>query len=417
MTEHVVPDVPDAPRGHAPPWIFGITNLPFGVAGGYSAVAMPFFLRQAGLSVETIATLGAVALLPAAYQLFWAPILDLWIRRRAWLVLMSVLGGVCLAASLLVSLPDHLKLYEGLMVLGQALCGLVASCNGALVSTTLPTALRDKAAGWVNAANLGASALGGGFVLTLAHWSMQAAAIGLALMIVLPSLAALIVPETEPAREPFGKHIKLMAKDVWRAVKSRQGWTGLLFCISPVGTVALLNLFSAIGADFHASDRVVEWFNGYGQGFITAGGALASGYLLSRIGRRPAYILSGVLTALCGIGMAMAGLTPTVFLLGGLAYLLVAGLAYTAFSAVVYEIVGTAGKTASTLYSVFPAVGNQAIAYTMFFDGKGPKWFGPKGVLWADAGLNLIGVAFLLTLLKLLPPPKPAPEDDVVPQH
>ncbi|CAN0256591.1 unnamed protein product, partial [Phaeothamnion confervicola] len=201
-------------KPHAPPWLFGITNLPFGVSGTYAGVAMPFLLRRQGLDPDMIATMGALALVPAAYQLFWAPVLDLGIRRRQWLVLLSFFGGICLGGTLLLDLPRQLGLYKILLLLGAGLCGLVGSCNGALVSTTLPPSLRGRAAGWVNAANLGAAVLGGGAVMKLAtDVSQTAAALGLFLLAFLPSLAAFWVPEDAPMREPLVPHMKLMLKD------------------------------------------------------------------------------------------------------------------------------------------------------------------------------------------------------------
>ena len=390
-------------KDHAPPWIFGITNLPFGVAGAYAGVSMPFLLRQAGLDLATIATIGALALLPAAYQLFWAPVLDLGLQRRHWLVLSSVLGGLCLGATLLLKLPEHLLAYQVLLVLGQALTGLVGSCNGALVSTTLPLKLRTQAAGFVNAANLGSAVLGGGVVMWLStRGSTEIAAVALTLLVALPSLAALSIPEPAPLREALVPHLARMGRDVWAAVRSRKGWTGLLFCVSPVGTVALLGLFSAIGPDYGASNEQVELLNGLAGGFVTAAGALVSGYLLHRLDTRSAYLLSGLLTAACAAFLALAPLTPSTYVVGTLAYLLVAGLAYTAFSAVVYEIVGEAGSTAATLYSVFPAAGNQAIAYTTFLDGQARQHFGIRGVMWTDALLNLAGVCALMLLLRVV---------------
>jgi MFS family permease len=388
---------------YAPSWIFGITNIPYGVAGTYSGVAMPFILHKAGLPLETIALLVSLALLPAAYQLFWAPILDLGIRRRAWLVVCASLGSLCLASSMMLKLPQQLVPFEILMVLGQALVGLVASCNGALVSTTVDPLKRGRAAGWVNAGNLGASVLGGGVVLTLFNnVSVQAAAIALILMITIPSLVALAIAEAPPLQEPLLEHVGNMRKEVWKAVRARRGWTGLLFCISPVGTVALGNLFSGLNNDFHVSNQIVEWVNGYGGGIVTAAGALGSGFLLDRFDRRKAYLASGILTALCCAVMALCPKCPTTYIVGVLTYLLISGLAFAAFSAVVYEIVGTAGSTASTLYSVFPAVGNQAIAYTVFLDGQAHKFWGVSGVFWMDASLNMFGVIILLVLLRVV---------------
>lgn len=391
----------------SPPWIFGITNIPFGVAGTYSAVTVPFLLRKAGLPIEQIAVVGALAFLPAAYQLFWAPVMDLGIRRRSWLILCATLGALLLSAGMFVKVPENLLLYEFLLVLGQALVGLVASCNGALVSTTVNPSRRGQAAGWVNAANLGAAMLGGGLVLTLANKvSIAAASCCLFFCIVIPALAALKIQESAPLKEPLFKHLSKMRLEVWQAVKARRGWTGLLFCISPVGTVALTNLFSGVGTDYHVSSDVVELVNGYAGGFVTAAGALASGFILDRVDRRKMYLAAGILTAICASCMAFAPLNPTVYICGVMIYLLIAGLAYAAFSAVVYEIVGSAGSIASTLYSVFPAAGNQAITYMLLLDGQAGKLWGTRGLLLADAGLNIIGVFILVLLLRVVFPEK-----------
>jgi MFS family permease len=405
---------------HRPPptWIFGISNIPFGVSGTFAGVAMPFLLSEAGLTVKQIALIGGLALVPAYLQFIWAPVLDMGLRRRTWLVLVSFFGSLCLAVAMVVKLPEHLVLYGTLIVAGQLLCGLVASCNGALVSTVLPEELRPRAAGWINAANLGATSLGGGLVLTLARqYSMQAAAIGLGLSTFLPSLAAFAIQEPPPAKAELIEHLRDTCRDVWKAVKARQGWTGLLFCISPVGTVALTNLLSGMGKDYHADARTIELLNGWAGGFITAAGALITGYLLHRFNRRAAYLLSGVLTALCAAIMALCPMTLKTYVVGTAFYLLIAGFAYTAFSAVVYEIVGTAGKTAATLYSVFPAAGNAAIFYVLIVDGVSTDRWGTRGVLWTDALLNVAGVIFLLLMLRVVFRQGPPPDLDVDPLH
>ena len=37
------------PQRLPPPWLFGITALPYGVYGGYLSTAMPYVLRNAGV--------------------------------------------------------------------------------------------------------------------------------------------------------------------------------------------------------------------------------------------------------------------------------------------------------------------------------------------------------------------------------
>jgi MFS transporter, PAT family, beta-lactamase induction signal transducer AmpG len=401
---------------YTPPWIFGITNIPFGVAGNFTGIAVPFILRQAGLPLEKIAFVAALALVPSSCQWFTAPILDLGMRRRSWLILLATLGSFFLAGSLFVDVHKDLVLYEMMLMAGMGLVGLVASCNGALVSTTVDPTKRGKAAGFVTAGNLGSAVLGGGMVLTLTNCcSVQAAAIGLFLALTLPSLAALAINEPPLKKESVVEHVRVMVKDVWRAIRARWGWTGLLFCCSPVSTVALLQLFSAMGKNYHVSDNVVTIVNGYVGGFITAGGALVAGWALDRANRRQLFLLGGILTAICSIAMTLFPATQETYIVFVCIYLLIAGLAYSSFSAVVYEIVGCAGSSASTLYSIFPAVGNMAIAYTVFVDGKASHWFAGmapnpaltgryelNGLCYADAAMNIAGVVFLVLLTYLV---------------
>lgn len=389
-----------SPR-YTPPWVFGITNIPFGVAGNFAGIAVPFVLRKAGLPLEQIAIVGALALLPAAYQLFWAPVLDVGIRRRSWLMLCATLGSFLLPATLIIKVPQHLVEFQIFLIAGMALTGLVASCNGALVSTTVDPAKRGQAAGFVTAGNLGSAVLGGGLILTLFNKvSAEAAAIALFVCIFLPSLVAVVITEPPPRHDPIWEHVRNMQQQVWRALSSRFGWTGLLFCAGPCSTVALVQLFSGMGKDYQVSPDLVTWVNGYGGGFITAAGAMVAGYLLDRKDRRKLFVLSGILTAVCAVAMSLFPSIPATYVVGVSVYMLIAGLAYSAFSAVVYEIVGTAGVSASTLYSIFPAAGNQAIAYTMFLDGQANRVFGVRGMLWADAVLNIAGAVLLVWLMR-----------------
>src|SRR5262249_52333333 len=162
-----------------------------------------------------------------------------------------------------------------------------------------------------------------------------------------------------------------------------------LFCISPVGTAALVNFFSAMSTDYHASGRMVAFINGPVNGLLSAGGSLIGGYLCDRMNRRLAYLLSGGLTAVCGLLMSFAPLSDMTYAVGVSTYLFIAGFCYSAFSAVVLEAIGNAGAAAATQYTLFTAAGNAAIGYVGWIDTRFGKR-GPTGLLRADAALNLI---------------------------
>ena len=382
-----------------PPWVFGLSNIPFGVAGGYTSVAMPFILKQAGVPMSIIGGISAAALVPLSWQFLWAPILDVGLRRRTWLLLTAAIGALLLAASLLLKLPQQLWPFEVCCVLGQGFTGLVSASNGALVATQVPQALHGRASGWLNAANLGGNAVGGGLVIELGdRLTPQAAAIGLGLLTFLPALAVLLLDERKRARRRAAEVFPSMLRDVWGTASTRRGWTGILFCLAPVSTPALLDLFSAVGGDYGASTSTVEFTMGYGSGLVTAAGALLSGPLLDRIDKRRAYLFSGALIAIVDVAMAHAPQTSTTYIVGTLAYSLAAGLCFAAFTAVVLEIIGTVDRSAATQYTLFDAAGNLATSYLAWLDGHGYDLFkarglpGTSGLLLTDAGMNIAGV-------------------------
>jgi MFS family permease len=296
----------------------------------------------------------------------------------------------------------------GLTFAGSVFNGLVGSCAGGLMATTLEDHERGKAGGWFNAGNLGGGALCAGLILMLAENNpKRVVGIMLVLTMVVPALVALFIPEPVQPREPFAIHMGKMLREVWATAKSRPGWTGMLFCISPVGTAALLNYFSAIAVDYQASPRMVAVVNGWVNGIITAIGSLLGGWICDRMNRKLAYLLSGALTAVVGLTMSLAPLSPNSYAIGVCVYLLVTGFCYAAFSAVALEAVGKAGASASAQYSLFLAAGNFAITYVGWADTRFHHSHGVRSLLRVDAGLNLLGVLVLGVVIYLVSRRKP----------
>jgi len=128
---------------------------------------------------------------------------------------------------------------------------------------------------------------------------------------------------------------------------------------------------------------------------LMALGALVGGYLCDRFNRRVLYLLSGALTALCGIVMALSPRTQLTYVLGVATYTLITGFCYAAFTAYVLETIGNSDRTAATKYSLFTAASNLAITYVGWIDTRFSDQHGVEGVIASDAALNLIGVAVL----------------------
>jgi MFS transporter, PAT family, beta-lactamase induction signal transducer AmpG len=396
---------------HPPVWIFGLLYLPYGISGAFASATLGAILQKYGVDKNKIASAVAASLLIATFQFLWTPTVDIGFRRRTWFMIMCVLGGLTMASTALIDVPNNIDLFIYMVLGSQVFVNLTGPCIGGLMATTLPDDVRGKAAGFSNAGNIGAGAVGAGISLTLfQNYSLPAVSIATGLMLMLPGLIALAIPELKPIKRKATELFRTMFRDVWNTARSRVGWSGMLFCISPVGTAAAMQLFTSFSDDYKASGNVVAIVNGYAGGVITGVSCIISGYFCDRINRRVAYLIAGAATAICAVAMAIAPMNQATYIVGALFYLLITGLCYAAFTAAVLEIIGNAGATASTQYVLFTAAGNFAIAYVVKLEGYGYTWWqstygqatAPRGVMFADAALNMAGVIVLLILMKTL---------------
>ncbi len=389
------------PEHRPAPWLFGITNLPYGVYGGFIATAMPYLLRNAGVAVDRIADVSALALAPAVWYFLWAPVVDTGFRRRTWLIVSSTLSAACLWAALQQPLPSRLATFTILVVAGSILNMLVSASNGGLMAVTIPDAQRGRAGGWYQAGNVGGGALGAGLTLWLAPYlSVGGLANAVAMMIFLPSLAALALPEPRVERTPAKEHLAEMLRDLKVMFSSRTSLAGFGIFLCPMGAAAASNLFSAVAVDYRASNQTVVWINGFGGALLTVAGTLAGGFLCDRISRRLAYALTAILMGICGAGMMLTPLTQPVFAVGVSLYLATQGLVYAAYSALLLELIGAGGRSAATRFTLYNAAGNAPVAYMTWLDGQGYKRFGPRGLLGTDALSNLVSAAIFLFLIR-----------------
>ncbi len=313
---------PADPARPTPPWVFLFLDLPFGAAVGYLSITVPFWMERRGFELAAIALVSGGANLAHAFKLVWIPLLDLGSFRKVWYLAMAVVTASLFVAMAL--LPDplgNLKLFGALLTALQASATTGHAANNALMATTTRFADKGKVGGFAMASNVGSTGLLGAAAILLAQWaSPRAAALAMAGIVLASASLALRIVEPHHVDAAVARagtlaraarlHVVAMLKDLWATVRSREGFTGLVICLAPVGCQAMSNLFTGVAGPYGASAELVSLANGVGGGVGSALGALVGGVLADRMSRRVAYALSGGLTAVCAVAMAAAPMTP-----------------------------------------------------------------------------------------------------------
>jgi PAT family beta-lactamase induction signal transducer AmpG len=386
---------------HPAPWLFGITVLPYGVYYGFITTTMPYLLRNAGVGVDRIAGISALALAPAVWYFIWAPLADIGLRRRAWLMLTAALSAVCLLVALRLQLPSQVSLFVPLVVAGSALSTIVGAANGGLMAATLEDNRRGHASGWFQAGYTGGGAVGAGATLWLSsHVAHNTLGYAVALMIFVPSLAAFLIIEPKAGHRPGMELFAEMLGDLKVMFTSGRSLSGLGILLCPLGAAAAANLFSGVAVDYHAPAQTVVWITGFGGGLFTALGSLAGGFVADRIPRRLAYALAALVSSACALGMLIAPQSHLTFAVGASLYLITMGLSFATYQALTLELVGPPGRSASTRQSLYAAAGNAPVMYMTWIDGQGYKHWGTRGLLGIDAFSNVIAASLVLFLIR-----------------
>ena len=391
---------------HAHPIVFLFLILPFGAMGGYLTVAVAYRLSQAGLGVDQIAELVAVAFIPHTWKFLWAPVVDTTLGRKKWYLLGAIFSaiGIFAIGALPATAQSLPMLYVVVLLANLAVTFLAMAVESLMVYGTRPDQM-GRAGGWFQAGNLGGQGLGGGAGLWMAQslpdpW-MSGAVLGLVCALSSMALLFLREPPALVRSGNYGRDLGNVLKDLWQVARSRPGFLALLIVFLPISTGAASNLWAAVADDWQATANTVALVTGVLGGIVAMAGCLAGGYLCDRMDRKTAYVLYGVLQAACAVAMALAPRTESMYSLFTMLYALITGLTYAAFSAVVLEAIGLGA--AATKYNVFASLSNMPIAYMTVVEGWARTRWSAGGMLyaeavWAAAGLLIfVAVAVLTT--------------------
>jgi len=378
-------------RSWPAPWAFGVLILPVAIYVGFTSTPLPFLLSKAGVSVYQIGTIGSLLQIPNILVFLWAPLVDVRLRRKIWLVISALVTAACMWVALPIVGTADLYLLTGLLLLGGVTVSLVLASSGGIMVTTLSAEKQSKAASWNQAGYLGGGALGGALVLWLVtRIPILITGFVLGVILFLPALVALTLTEKKPEVSSWFKgRLSAIVREVGGLFKSSlRKWSALLL-MAPACTGAAQLLLPAIARDYGVGASGVIWINGIGGGLALAAGSLGGALIPADWDNRLVYVFAGLTNASAAIVLILVH-GATGYLVGTILYLITQGFCWARFTALIVEIVGPDTKDASTLYSALSAAGSIPLAYMTWLDGFGYSKLGTQGLLWTDAVGNLI---------------------------
>ncbi len=389
------------------PVVFLVLITPFGVMSGYLTVALAYLLAKQGLSVEDIASLIFVGLVPQTWKFIWAPIADTTLTRKTWYLISTLTSSLGLwAMGAVAAAPGSLTLLYIVVFVGSFASTFLGMTVESLLVYSTPPERHGRAGGWYQAGNLGGGGIGGGIGLWLGQNLPDPAEAGAVLGVICLLCAAGLLFVAEPPKldrlERYTARITRVVRDLWLLVRSRVGVLAGLICLLPIGSGAASGLWSALAGDWHATADTVALVNGLLGGLASALGCLVGGWGSDRIDRKTSYVIYGLLQAACAVAMALAPRTESMFILFTLAYAFISGLTYAAFSALVLEAIGLGA--AATKYNVMASLANTPIALMTLVDGRAQTEFGTSGMLHVEALCGVAGVIVFMLIAAIRMP-------------
>lgn len=392
-------------RRLAPIWLMGLSNSTFGLFCGFLSFSLQQLLASAHVPEATIAAITAAAVSPFFWGFIFSPMLDVRFSRRFYATLFSAATAISLAIAILNL--HNLPVLEGAMILGTLCAGLANNALGGWLSTVIPTSEEARLSAWFTIANIGAS---GVMVIlateTIHHVPLPLAAVVLGGLVFAPTLIFLWMPAPGPDRQLARESFLGFFAAILALVRRRDVLIALALFLAPSATFTLTNVLGGMGADFHASDRMVSMIGGFGVALAGIGGSLLFPMIAARttrrIGLRPLYLGIGIVGSLFTLGLIFLPHTPTTFAVATIGEYAFQSLAFTAVVAIQLETIGHSNPLAATTFSLLAAASNLPLIYMQIFDGRVYASHGVTGAYLADALICIAACLVLGVLLVLL---------------
>ncbi len=387
------------------PSIFTLLILPFGIITGYISVTLAFLFTREGISVEKVAALIAAGVLPHIFKFVWAPLVDSFLSLKKWYLIANGISALGILATGILPIKDSsLPLMTFIVIFSNFMITFLGMANDGLMAHDVPEKLKGRAAGYSQAGCLGGIGLGGGAGLWLAQrlpeeW-MVAAILAITCLLCCFGLFFLKEPKSTIRDHRMMKTFRNLVEDVYITLKTKMGILAMILCFLTLGTGAASNLWSAVAKDWNAGADTVALATGVMAGLLSAAGCLLGGWICDRIKRQSAYLLFGLLGALCALGMAYSPKTELMYIIWTSLYAVIMGLSYAGYNAFVLEAIGKGA--AVTKYNIYAALSNAPIYLMIYIEGWAHTRWGSKGMLNTEAVFAVLAIILFLFLQILM---------------
>lgn len=289
-------------------------GFPFGILND----ALPIFFRIHGIRLADIGLLSLVGL-PWTLKFLWAPAVDLWGRRRTWVVACQLFLVPGLLAILAVD-PSRVSAFFWAVVLGVAFFS--ATQDIAIDAYTIEL-LDEKEMGPANGVRVTAYrialiAAGGLFVAAAGLIGWPAAFVGAAAVMALFCLLSSRLPHARPdpvTPMPATPASGAIERAIWTPLRQFFGYPGFVFVMLFVltfklGDMALGPMVRPFWVDRHFTPLQIGAVPGTLGVVSTILGALLGGGLTARWGIFRALWLLGIAQAASNLVYAAAAVLP-----------------------------------------------------------------------------------------------------------
>jgi MFS family permease len=292
--------------------LLGALYLSQGLPFGFFTQALPMLMRKAGYSLRLIG-LSSLLALPWAGKFLWAPLVDRFGsethgRRRSWILPLQGITALTLAgiaAATRGGPPPILGLLAACMA-----CNLLCATQDIATDGLAVDMLTHEQRGWANGVQVAGyrlgMILGGGVLLVVSQrFGLAAAFAGMALLVLVASGPLLFAREAAaPAvDQPAGAAPHFLLRGEAAPIL-------LLLLLYKAGEAFAAAMLRPFLSDLGLTLEDVGWMLGT-VGF-TAGllGALTGGAAVTRLGRKRALVLFGLLQTLPLLGYAAVAARP-----------------------------------------------------------------------------------------------------------